>query len=71
MLDLPLFIKYFLLFLAALGILLYMYTAYKNEKKASVNFFGNEKNITLRSLILICFVDGIIIGAIIGYLIFS
>jgi len=64
------YLLYFLIFLVVLGVLLYLYTAYVNTSKVKVNFFGSEKKISLRSLILICFVDGVVLGFIIGYLIF-
>ncbi len=64
------YINYFLIFLVVLGFLLYLYTAMQNSKKVTVDFFGANKKISVRSLIMICFVDGVVIGLVIGYLLF-
>ena len=64
------YVQYFLLFLAVLGTLLYLHTAFNNSKKVTVSFFGSNKKVSLTSLILICFADGVVLGFIVGYLVF-
>lgn len=62
-------IQYFLWFLLLFGVITYFYTAFKNTNSISVNFFGTQKKIAVRNLILIVLTDGIILGMILFYLI--
>lgn len=64
------FIRYSLIVLSILGAVLYLYMAFRNKAQISVDFFGLKKKITLRHMILICFLDGIVLGVIVGFLVF-
>jgi hypothetical protein len=61
---------YFLWFLLALGVCTYVYTAFKNKEEVKVHFFGSDKNISVKYLIIICLLDGLVLGALMGYLLF-
>jgi uncharacterized integral membrane protein len=43
----------------------------QNKDDVKVSFFGDERKLSKRSLILICFLDGLILGILVGYLLFS
>lgn len=58
-------------FLIVLGAGVYIYAAMNNKQEVSVDFMGNKKKLSIMSLILISLLDGIVIGLMIGYLIFK
>lgn len=64
-------LKIILIFLVVLGVCLYLYTAMQNKDDVKVSFLGDERKLSKRSLILICFLDGLILGILVGYLLFS
>lgn len=53
-------------FLIVLDILFYMYLALKNKTVVKLTFFDKETQKRLSSLIMICLLDGIIIGIFAG-----
>lgn len=61
---------YFLWFVLVMGVGLYVYTAMKNTESVKVHFFGADKKLALKNLIVICLLDGIVLGLLLGYLIF-
>ena len=61
-------LNYFLWFLVVFGTLTYVYTAFKNMESVSVNFFGTQKKLSVRNLMLIVLFDGFILGLIFSYL---
>jgi uncharacterized integral membrane protein len=64
-------VSYFLWFLVVLAILMYMVTAFKNDKSVDIHFFGTTKKVGLGKLLLITFVDGIVIGGLIIFMLRS
>lgn len=64
-------VSYFLWFLVVLAILMYVLTALKNDKAVDIQFFGTTKKVGLGKLLLITFVDGIVIGGLIIFMLSS
>ncbi len=58
-------------FLVVLGVGLYLYAAMNNKQEVAVDFMGNKKRLSVTALILISLLDGIVLGLMIGYLIFK
>mgnify|MGYP000629663726 CR=1 FL=1 len=61
---------YFLWALLIMGVSTYVYTALKNEEEVKVHFFGADKKISVKYLIIICLLDGLVLGSLLGYLLF-
>jgi uncharacterized integral membrane protein len=64
-------ISYFLWFLVILAGLMYTYIALANKAKVNVDFFGTKKSMTVRSLLVVCVLDGVGVGLLLYYLISS
>lgn len=62
-------LSYFLWFLVVLAVLMYGHTALRNPLKVEVSFLGTTKKTTVRSLVLIAFLDGAAVGALVYFLI--
>ncbi len=58
------------LFLTVLDILFYLYLAYNNRIDLKLNFFGADRKQGLGALIIMCLIDGIIIGIVLDRLLF-
>lgn len=53
-----------------LGCGLYGYIASQNTEEIQVKFLTDKRKLSKKHLILICFVDGMIFGIFIGYILF-
>lgn len=62
-------INYFLWFVVVMTLIMYGYTAMKNSKMVDIVFMGTTKKISMRKLLLITMLDGLVIGMIAYYLI--
>lgn len=58
-------------FLVVLGVGIYMYAALHNKQEVEVEFMGSKKKLSVMALILISLLDGIVMGLILGYLLFA
>ena len=50
---------------------LYIYTAMQNSEEIKIKFLGEERKLNKTSLVLICFVDGLVMGTVLGYIMFG
>lgn len=50
---------------------LYIYTAFQNSDEVKIKFLGEERKLNKTSLVLICFVDGLVMGVMLGYILFA
>ncbi len=60
-----------LLVLFFLGCGLYGYIASQNTEEVQVQFLREKKKLSLKYVILICFVDGLFLGVFLGYILFK
>jgi len=53
------------------GIGFYLYIASRNTDEIEVQFLGDKKQMPKRTMIMICLVDGIFLGLLLGYILFE
>lgn len=54
-----------------IGIGFYLYIASRNPEEIEVQFLGDKKQMPKRTMIMICLVDGIFLGLLLGYILFE
>lgn len=57
--------------LFVIGVAFYVYIASKNPDEVEVQFLGDKKKMPIRTMIIICLVDGIFLGLLLGYILFE
>lgn len=57
--------------LFVVGVGFYLYVARKNQEETEVVFLGDKKKMPLSNVIIICLVDGIFFGLLLGYILFE
>lgn len=64
-------IIYFLIFASLVGLITYVSVSMKNTQITELELFGEKKKLSVRSVVLITLLDGIMFGLLFGFLIFK
>lgn len=64
-------IIYFLIFASLVGLITYISVSMKNTQITELELFGEKKKLSVRSVVLITLLDGIMFGLLFGFLIFK
>lgn len=50
---------------------LYIYTGFQNGDELKLKFLGEERKMKKTSLLLITYIDGLVMGVLLGYILFA